>query len=316
MDKNVLNIMMWACVGVLGVACSYYSSSYIASGVIHVSNNYFHLNLNPEVVEGFVMGSLCLTVVSIVMPQMVDCAMSIALSNIDSTIYAASFYEPASVVIAKELLVLTDVIQPVTTALANVDINDKLSIMIENKIMDASIYIREVYYNHNSSIYNCYDSGLYFNKISENILIIDSKLIRMYYLSDMMLYNDINNILFNLYTNKVIPLDNSAYVFTKEMCANIQLLDTMFRLGSGADGVSALELVLRTEFFNTYMMNVHGEEIMHFMDGGAIDPRNIIRKDYIITMLDIMTVSNLDYLMISDIIFNSQEIIEIVDSVD
>jgi len=316
MDKNVVNMMLWACVGALGIACSYYSSSYIASGIVHVSNNYFHLNLNPEVVEGFVMGSLCLTVVSIVMPQIADCAISIAISNIDFPLYAAAVYEPAAVVINRELSILTDIIQPVTTTLANTDFNDKLSVVIDNKIIDASIYIKESYYSHNSMIYDVYASNLHFHVIDESTLIRDSKLIRMYYLSDVMLYDNLKDIFLNLYRNKVIPLDNSSFVFTKEMCANIQLLDTMFRLGSGADGVSAMELVLRTEFYNTYMVNVHGQEIMHFIDGSSIDGQNIIRKDNILALLDIMDISTIDYELISDIIFSSEEIIEIVDSVD
>ena len=58
MDKEVLNIVVWACVGALGIACSYYSSVYISKGIYYVSSDYLGIDLNLDTIEKFVFGSL------------------------------------------------------------------------------------------------------------------------------------------------------------------------------------------------------------------------------------------------------------------
>jgi len=82
MDNDIVNLLMWACGGALGIVCSYYGSQYLAKGTVYVFNDYFNYGVNLENVENFYFGSLCFTVVCVCGPHIMESFLNIVTPNI------------------------------------------------------------------------------------------------------------------------------------------------------------------------------------------------------------------------------------------
>jgi len=321
-----MNLLMWACVGALGIACSYYSSGYIANGIIHISNNYLNINLDHGTVEGFVMGSLCLTVVMAVGPHMADSFLNIMFSNMDYGIYTVNEMSGHTMAAINDTVVLRDWLKPVTVALNNPEhiavlntvladkhnlfllknenifsyiipyatpvtslLNDiefvtQLDVIYTNKIHEASIYVFDNYIEYNRELFNVYEK---FTHLQEAVLIKDAQFIRIYYLCDMLLYDRMKgNLVDSIISDTLIDYMVQRTPFDKVMCCNIQFLDTMYRLGSSANGltISPFELALRSQFALTYFPFEEGHTVIRFLDGSVINGENIFRRDVIMNL--------------------------------
>jgi hypothetical protein len=185
-------------------------------------------------------------------------------------------------------------IYPVISTLSNTEFINHLDTVLINKIHDASIYIPDIFINYNKDMYEFYCSNQkIFDKISTLTLYNDAPLIRSIYLSEWLLMEDLNT---KLLDQMIIRLHSNYPEFQKlvspQISANVQLLDTLYGIGSGANGVPPFELVLRTIMVDAYFPLKEGETVMRFIDGSTINGEHVFIKDNILAMYDIVADSD------------------------